>query len=355
MKWIIPITIGLLAGISLVSLSSIAPDLMPRQFVYFVVGYLSFFLISKIRLRQLFNLSNVLYASSLLVLILLLILGISTRATVRWINLPMGFKVQPSQFIPLVVSLFLANKLKGFKIETWKGLIKFSFYILLPTILVFLQPDFGTSIVIAFSLFSTLSFSKIRAKQLLTLFGVAGFILVFAWLFILKPYQKARITGFLTNRGEVDQNSSYNARQSLIAVGSGQMFGRGLGSGVQSHLRFLPERQTDFIFASIAEEWGFIGSIIIISLYFLLLSVLLYAAYRADDPRHQLILFVLFINLFLQIVINIGMNMGLLPITGLTLPLLSYGGSSILSFMIFLGLAFNVISLHKPKVSLTIK
>ncbi len=355
MKWILPITIGLLASISLISLGSIAPDLIPRQFVYFLVGYILFFLISKIRLRQLLNLSYVFYVSSLLVLILLLVLGISTRATVRWINLPMGFKVQPSQFIPLVISLFLANKLNSFKIDTWKGLLKYSFYILLPTVLVFLQPDFGTSIVIAISLFSTLFFSKIRAKQAATLFGVAVCVLVFAWLFILKPYQKVRMTGFLTSRGEVDQNSSYNARQSLIAVGSGQVFGRGLGSGVQSHLRFLPERQTDFIFASIAEEWGFIGSLIIILLYFLLLSVLIYTAYRADDPRHQLILFVLFINLFLQIVINIGMNMGLLPITGLTLPLLSYGGSSILSFMIFLGLAFNVISLHKPKLSLTIK
>ncbi len=355
MKWIIPITTGLLAGISLVSLSSIAPDLMPRQLSYFLLGYLFFFLINKLKFQELLKYSGVFYVFTILALFLLLVLGISTRSTVRWINLPFGFKIQPSQFVPLVVSLFLASRMKKLNLDRWRELLKFSIYILIPAVLVFLQPDFGTSIVISISLFSILLISKIRIKQLLMLLGVFLFVLLFAWFFVLKPYQKARITGFISPQGQVDQNSSYNARQALIAVGSGQLFGRGLGAGVQSHLRFLPERQTDFIFASIAEEWGFIGSMVIIMLYLILLSCLLYSAYKADDLRIKMILIVLFVNLFLQISINIGMNIGLLPITGLTLPLLSYGGSSILSFMIFLGLAFNVISLHRAKVSLNIK
>jgi len=355
MKWIIPISVGLLAGISLVSLGSIAPDLVPRQISYFVVGYLCFYFSSKVNFEKLLHVSKIMYILTLLILFLLLILGISTRSTVRWINLPLGFKIQPSQFVPMVVSLFVVSRKNFFQVDHWNELIKLSVCILLPVFLIFLQPDFGTSVVISISLFSILLISSIKPSQVLSLLGIFIFVLVFTWFFALKPYQKARITGFISSEGQINQDTSYNARQALIAVGSGQLYGRGLGAGVQSHLRFLPERQTDFIFASIAEEWGFVGSLLIIMLYLALLSCLLFSVYKANDLRIKSLLIVVFVNLFLQISINIGMNVGLLPITGLTLPFLSYGGSSILSFMIFLGLAFNVISLHKPRISLKIK
>ncbi len=354
MKWIIPISSGLLASISLVSLRSIAPDLMQRQLIYFLAASCIFFLMQKIRFEFLVQKSIIFYLLTIFTLLLLFGLGVTTRSTVRWIELPLGFKIQPSQFVPVIVSLLLAKKWSKQKIQSWKGLLNFLITLFLPIVLVLLQPDFGTSVVILVSLLSTLLFSSIRFKQVVSLSVVGVISLVLLWSLILKPYQKSRITSFFNREQQQAQASAYNARQALIAVGSGQVFGRGLGAGVQSHLRFLPERQTDFIFASIAEEWGLVGSLIILCLYFSLLITLLVACYQADVAEHQVIIIVLFVNLFSQIFVNIGMNVGLVPITGLTLPFLSYGGSSIISFSIYLGLVFNVISLRRTKPSLEI-
>jgi rod shape determining protein RodA len=146
-----------------------------------------------------------------------------------------------------------------------------------------------------------------------------------------------------------ESSSAYNARQALIAVGSGRIFGRGIGQGVQSHLRFLPERQTDFIFASFAEEWGFIGAVFLLLLYFILLNFILYLAYRIEDFRQKLYLLVVFTMFLVQIFINIGMNMAILPITGITLPFLSYGGSSVISLFFALGVAASIADKFRKK------
>ncbi|KUK83111.1 MAG: Rod shape-determining protein RodA, partial [Microgenomates bacterium 39_6] len=190
-------------------------------------------------------------------------------------------------------------------------------------------------------------------QQLFSLLGIGLLLMFGVWGMLLKPYQRARITNFFTGN-EQEASSTYNSRQALIAVGSGGLYGRGLGAGVQSHLKFLPERQTDFIFASIAEEWGFVGSFLIILIYSLLLFVLLHYLYINTNSTSRIVIMVLIISLFLQITINIGMNMNLLPITGLTLPLLSYGGSSVISFLLHFGVAFKIINEQQPEVKLRI-
>jgi len=174
-----------------------------------------------------------------------------------------------------------------------------------------------------------------------------------AWSLVLKPYQKQRITSFI-KPSEDTRGASYNANQAMISVGSGQFFGRGLGEGSQSHLRFLPERQTDFIFASIAEEFGFIGSTLIIFLYLILVLFLLRMALTAREKSVILFIFITITVITLQTFVNIGMNMGLLPITGITLPLLSYGGSSILTLSGTLGIIQSALLGQKKELTLDI-
>jgi rod shape determining protein RodA len=185
---------------------------------------------------------------------------------------------------------------------------------------------------------------------------MGGTVLVLAlvgWFVVLQPYQKARITAFISPTEDM-QGSNYNAQQALIAVGSGEFAGRGLGQGIQSHLKFLPERHTDFIFASLAEEYGFIGTSTVIILYVLLITFLIWASLHISNQIGQLFLLVVAIWIFLQATININMNIGLLPITGITLPFLSYGGSSLLGLCFTLGIAQSLIKETQKKTLLHI-
>jgi len=355
MKWLIPIISFILACVSLITLKSIAPDLVMRQFGFFILGFIIFYGLNLVRFEKLQQYAFFSYGLFNLVLVLLLIIGQSTRSTVRWINLFSGFKLQPSTFAVLIISMFLTLIFKKIKFKQWRGLFKLIAIIALPSLLIFLQPDFGSSLVIMASLSMVFLLIPIKFKQLATIFLAGLLILAIAWVAVLKPYQKNRVTSFLSAADQQDASATYNARQALIAVGSGGVFGRGLGFGVQSHLKFLPERQTDFVFASLAEEWGFVGSFILVSLYFVLIITLLIYAFNIPDVTHKLYLLALIANLFIQVVVNVGMNLGLLPITGITLPLVSYGGSSVIAFMTALGLAFNIIQQQKPRLKLWIK
>jgi rod shape determining protein RodA len=188
-----------------------------------------------------------------------------------------------------------------------------------------------------------LIWQKIPKKYWQLFVGVFLALGIIGWTLVLQPYQKARITSFFSGAQADQSGAGYNARQALIAVGSGELWGRGLGHGSQSQLRFLPERQTDFIFASLAEEWGLLGSLLVIGLYGALIAFLLQEAKRATNSRHALFLTAAAVAFFAQVFVNIGMNIGLLPITGVTLPLVSYGGSSLLATMLLLGVAQQLI------------
>jgi len=354
MKWSIPIISFILACLSLTTLHSIAPELVFRQFFYFVIGFILFFLLRYLKFKQLEKPSTVLFWLLNLVLLLLLIIGQSTRATVRWIDLFAGFKLQPSQYASLLTALHLSFILPKIKTKTIQGLANLIFLIILPVLLIFLQPDFSTSLMLAVSLSTILFFTPVKIKHL-AMFGLFSMIVVIvSWNSVLKPYQKNRVISFFSSSETQETDADYNARQALIAVGSGQMFGRGLGFGVQSHLKFLPERQTDFVFASIAEEWGFVGSALLVCLFFSLILVMWSYCIKMKDKRHRFFILVVIANIFFHVMINIGMNVGLMPITGLTLPLVSYGGSSIIAFMISFGIVFNLIEHQAPALKLRI-
>ncbi len=337
-RWFLLLIILVLASLSLISLQSIAPNLVGRQATFYGLGLLVFFILSRSRFDHWRRLSLIGYVGLNLLLLGLLIFGRSTRGTTGWIELIGGYKFQPSQFAVFWSGLFLAFQLKNLEIANLKSFIKLVLIVGLPGLLIMAEPDIGTALVYFLSLSVVFVLIKPPLKYLLGLGLVVVISMAVMWQFGLNAQRKQRITSFFGGYQQQEDAASYNARQALIAVGSGQLYGRGLGFGVQSHLKFLPERQTDFIFASIAEEWGFIGSSLVVLTYAALCCFLLYLTSQMHRERYQIFILSQLMMFLVQIGINIGMNLGLVPITGITLPLLSYGGSSLLAFLLSLGL-----------------
>jgi len=227
-----------------------------------------------------------------------------------------------------------------------------AFFTILPGVLIIIQPDLGTTLIYFLSIGSMFFLAPIKFKHILYLSSAGIITLVLSWFLILKPYQKERILSFI-NKSDQTQ-AGWNAEQSLIAVGSGQIWGRGLGQGIQSHLKFLPERQTDFIFASVAEEVGFIGSITLVGIYCYLMMVLWRVMASTPDLGQKQVCLSILSMMIIQTATNIGMNAGLVPITGVTLPFVSYGGSSILAISFSLGLIQSILRHTEPSPTVMI-
>lgn len=351
--WILPALIFLFALLSIITLSSISPPSASRQLLFFIVSGAIFYGVSKVSFSQLLELRIPSYIFACVFLLIPILFSLTTRNTARWIPVGDWFAIQPSQFtFPLVIFLIL-RLVTTTKRYTWLFFAKFFGLVSFPASLILIGPDLDTTLVVSSSLASVLFFLPISWKVFagMAVSGLFGVLL--AWFIVLQPYQKARITAFIAPTEDV-QGSNYNAQQALIAVGSGQLIGRGLGQGIQSHLKFLPERHTDFIFASLAEEYGFFGTITVVALYALLISFLIWASLHITNQAGQLFLLSVAILFFLQASININMNIGLLPITGITLPLLSYGGSSLLGLSLTLGIAQSLIKETKKKTLLHI-
>ncbi len=243
----------------------------------------------------------------------------------------------------LVVILGLSRwlYLKRGQINSWKNIILTFLYAFLPAALIVLEPDLGSAIIVVGIWLGILLVSPIKKRFVLSL--AIGLVVLsgVGWQFVLKDYQKTRIEVFV-NPSLDPHGRGYNVRQAIIAVGSGRLLGRGLGQGLQSQLKFLPERQTDFVFASASEEIGFLGCFAIVVLYtFLFFRILRIARQAKDDLAMYIVSGVLFM-LFGQTVINIGMNIGLLPVTGIPLPFLSYGGNSVIVVLVSLGIVQNI-------------
>ncbi len=336
--WLIFLPAIVLAGFSLSILSTPTENYFLSQFVFFLLGFLLFFLFSQIDWRIYKSLAGLAYVLSL-VLLLLTFLGPHVRGATRWIEI-FGIRWQPSEIIKPLIIISLAGFFESRPPLNLKTLI-FGVGILVgPLLLIFIQPDLGNAIIIAGTWLGIVYgaglpvFLGVGAAVLFTL------ILPLGW-FLLKSYQKARIVSFL-NPYLDPGGAGYNSIQAMIAIGSGQLLGRGLGQGPQSHLLFLPEHHTDFIFASLAEELGFLGGTLAIIAYAVLLYRILQIARQTENHFAALVAVGIFSQLSLQIFINIGMNLGFLPITGITLPLLSYGGSSVTSTMISLGMIASI-------------
>ena len=342
-----PITISvvLLLSIGVLVIYSSSKTLATQQFIFAATGITFFVFISQLNYLEVKSIVKGAYILTILLLILVLFLGFETRGSIRWI--PLGaFNIQPSEFAKPVIILFLASFWAKTK-PAWSNILK-SILILLPVIfLVFEQPDLGTTMTISAIWFGVLFASRVSLKKILMVLIFTSLSLPLFW-FTIHDYQRSRITSFLSPESD-PLGVGYNLIQSTIAVGSGQLFGRGLGYGTQSRLQFLPEYRTDFIFAAIAEEFGFLGSVLILGIYSFLIGYCFKIAGSADYLGSLLVTGVAVMLIF-QVAVNIGMNIGLLPITGITLPLISYGGSSLIATMISLGLVASVAKVKRKEV-----
>jgi rod shape determining protein RodA len=267
-----------------------------------------------------------------------LIIGQVTRGTVRWI--PIGpLSLQPSEIVRPLLFIFFANYLIKDDIGLKRLLITF-LYMILPLTLILLQPSLGVTILTSIGFIGIILSSSIKKSHILSLFLVGILLLPLFWI-LMKPYQKVRILSFINPQND-PRGTGYNSIQSMIAVGSGGLIGRGLGKGIQTQLEFLPEKQTDFIFAAISEEFGFFGATITLGLLFFLYILLIRYAENAYNPQGRAFVSVVVLVFVAETFIHIGMNMGILPITGVPLPLLSSGGSSLMGTLITLGLVVSI-------------
>lgn len=285
------------------------------------------------------NASLVFYVVTILILAGLLWFGATTRGIRGWLYLgPIG--IQPAEFAKIACVLFLATTLEklNFDIVNIRHLLLVLALVGLPAALVALQPDFGSAFVIlAVSAVMILYTGLDKQKFLLLILG-GTLLAAFAWFGWLQAYQKDRILTFINPQTD-PLGAGYNVRQAIVAVGSGGLSGRGLGLGPQSQLNFLPEQETDFIFAALAEELGFVGAAAVLILYLIMLRRI-YLLIKGGEDLFTNFMLLGILSIFLtQSVINVGMNMGLFPVTGITLPFVSYGGSSLLVSWFSLGLA----------------
>jgi rod shape determining protein RodA len=279
------------------------------------------------------------YTVLLFVLTLLFILGHVSKGAQSWFTLG-GFAFQPSDLMKLGLIIILAKYFsrRHIEIANIKHIIVSGVYAFIPFALVVLQPDFGTAMVLFAIWFGLLLASGISFKHIVTVFIIGTVSFLLAWQFAFKPYQKARIKNFVNPLADI-RGSGYNAYQSTIAVGSGGLVGKGVGQGTQSRLNFLPEYKTDFIFAAYAEEWGFVGAVLLLVFFVVIFIKLAWYAYVADSPFEALFTYGVLIWFLTHVIINVGMNIGIMPITGIPLPFMSYGGSHLLAEALALGMA----------------
>lgn len=357
--WLLVLFTLPIVGAGLVTMSSFTGEgsFFVRQFIWVLISLTVFFSLSFIDFRFLkqSNLLLGIYGFFTLLLILLFFLGSTIKGAKGWFDLGF-FAFQPVEFMKLTLILVLAKYFsrRHVEIKNVRHIFISAVYMLIPFILVFLQPDFGSAIIIFVIWFGMTLVSGISKKHLGIVIGVGIITFLVMWFGILQDYQKNRILSFLHPLADI-QGTGYNAFQSTIAVGSGQFLGKGVGYGTQSRLQFLPEYQTDFIFAAFAEEWGFIGSTLIILLYALLIWRILRSAKYGASNFEILFALGLAIMFVTHIIINIGMNIGLLPVTGITLPFMSHGGSHLLTSFIALGILMgmrkNERSIHKDDMA----
>lgn len=348
--WTLLFSALIILGVSLLSLYSLSvgsgADHFLKQLLFSVVGIAVMAFVATLDYRHIARQSTFLYFGTLLVLALVLVFGKTVNGTAGWLSFG-AFQIQPVEIAKLTLIIFLASFITEKKSELgeWTRLIASLVLSAVMILLVLKQPDLGSSLVLAAIWTGMILASGLRFKHLAVL-AILGALLAGAGWFTLADYQKDRIDTFLHPERD-PRGSGYNVLQAMVAVGSGGLAGKGVGHGSQSQLNFLPEKHTDFIFAVVSEELGLIGAWIIIFAY----AVLLYRVKRigdtASDNFGYLVAVGVLVMLFAQIAVNLGMNVGLVPVTGLPAPLLSYGGSSLLSVFLALGLLLSVY--HRKK------
>ena len=314
--------------------------LFVKQIIWFTVSIGVLLGSSMVDWRFLRRTSSVvfLFVVSCLILLFLFIAGSIFKGAQSWFDFG-AFAFQPVDFAKIVLVLLLAKYFsrRHIEIANVRHILTSGFYTFIIFILVFLQPDFGSAIIIFFIWLAMVLFSGISKKHLAVVFFSGILVMGGLWFFVFKDYQKARIITFINPLTDLT-GTGYNAYQSTIAVGSGEIWGKGVGLGSQSKLKFLPEYETDFIFAAFSEEWGFVGVIIILGLYGVVFWRIIDIAKKGAtnfETLYGLGLSSIFLSHF---VVHVGMNVGLLPVTGITMPFMSYGGSHMLAEFLGLGI-----------------
>lgn len=329
-----------LAAIYSVELSYGVSDFLnlKKQLAALVMGLIVFLLIAGSNYKLLRNYSAIIYILGILLMIGVLVFGINVRGTTGWFDFGI-FRFQPVEFMKVAVALALASYFsqRARRELGWREFFESGILVLLPVGLTYWQPDFGSAMLMVGMWLVVIFFAGIQKRFILILLLVFVILGLLGWNFVLADYQKARLTTFL--HPELDPlGQGYNITQATIAIGSGGLFGSGLGFGSQSQLKFLPESQTDFIFAVVAEELGFFGVSLLLLAFALLFFRMYVLASKTRDDFTSFVVIAIGGLLFVQFLVNVGMNLGVMPVTGVTLPLVSYGGSSLLFTLIMLGI-----------------
>ncbi len=347
--WLLLLAVLVLCAISLAEIYSTTvhtrfASFERKQMIFIGAGLIGMFVMSRIDYHRMLDWAPWAYGIFVAALVAVKLVGHKALGARRWINLgPVQF--QPSEWVKLVLVLVIARYFAnlGGRNLTWREIFKAFALVGVPMVLVLIQPDLGTTLTYAPILVVGLFFGGISFRQaaILTLCGLALAVGVWSSGKILHPYQKARLTSFI-NPDNDPRGSGYQIRQSLIAVGSGGLWGKGAEKGSQTQGYFLPIPYTDFIFAAYSEEHGFLGAIFVLLLYFFILMRLIQNAQTAADLPGALIIMGVVAVLTFQILVNVGMVIGFMPVTGIPLPLMSYGGSSVLFTFLALGAVMNV-------------
>lgn len=315
-----------------------------KQLVWVNIGLIAMILVSFLDFKTIKRYTTHIYSITVIFLIITLLFGKEVAGSKSWISLGHLINIQPSEFAKLTIIIALAKFYDNdFEPGPYgiRDLVKPILIVAIPVVLVLLQPDLGTAFVMILISGSIIFFMGIRIKSLLFLLIVIIGLSFSSWHLLFKDYQKERIVTFIDSSQD-PLGSGYNAIQSQIAVGSGKFTGKGFKSGSQTQLRFIPAQKTDFVFSVLAEEWGFIGAIVTLVIYFLMILWTLDTASRSKDKFTMLICFGIAALYFWHIVINVGMVIGILPVTGVPMLLLSYGGSSTVASLLGIGIVLGI-------------
>ncbi len=355
LDWILLAVVGLLVAFSLVILYSLTlnierPDTTTfyQQLIFAGIGFAALFALSAVDPHTLRGSGWILFGAGALLLLAVVLFGTEIRGAKSWLVLG-GVTLQPVEFAKLFLIIFFAKYVsdRAEDLFSLRHVLIAGAAALLYVGLVLVQPDLGSSLILIGIFAATMIMVNVRRSHLLLLLAVFVVGAILSWFVLFRPYQRERITA-LFHPSSDPQRIGYNVQQSTIAIGSGGLFGRGLGLGSQSRLNFLPEQKSDFIFAVVAEELGFVGAAVLLGLYSLLFYRLFRIARRCREEFSVSVLFGIFIMLFIQMVMNIGMNLGLMPVVGVPLPFLSAGGSSLISMLAAIGIAQGI-ARHQPQ------
>ncbi|MDD5152862.1 MAG: FtsW/RodA/SpoVE family cell cycle protein [Candidatus Pacebacteria bacterium] len=352
MDWVLLSSALVIVVFGLITMDSFTVDnlFFQKQLISLAVALVAFFLATRLDTDMLKRTNFLVIVFSIVsaLLIILFVVGQITKGAQSWFHLGL-FAFQPADAMKLVLIFILAKYFSRRHVEIahFRHIIVSGVYALIPFILILFQPDFGSAMIIFLIWLGMILVSGVSKKHLALVFLLASIVFCGLWFGVFKPYQKARIMTFVHPLMDI-RGQGYNSYQSTIAVGSGQVFGKGVGYGTQSRLLFLPEYQTDFIFAAFAEEWGLIGVMILFGLFTVIIVRILMIAVVGATNFEMLYGMGVAIFIMSHFVVNIGMAIGLLPVTGVTVPFMSYGGSHLLIEFIALGLLVSMKKTARP-------